>query len=150
MTTASAPGVILGTAAYMAPEQARGRAVDKRADIWAFGCLLYEMLTGVRPFDGDDVTEILGATIHKEPEWNRLPERARPLVPVIWKKIQLVVYETSAMRCLWWISRRVPRPKRNARRCWAGWVGRPPLCLHSWRSPFPKPTFWRSRRRLVL
>jgi eukaryotic-like serine/threonine-protein kinase len=66
-------GFILGTAAYMAPEQARGRAVDKRADIWAFGCVLFEMLTGRRPFDGEDVTETVGAVIHKEPTWSALP-----------------------------------------------------------------------------
>ena len=66
-------GVLLGTAAYMAPEQARGRAVDKRADIWAFGCVLFEMLTGQRPFEGEDVTETVGAVIHKEPQWSALP-----------------------------------------------------------------------------
>ena len=66
-------GVILGTAAYMSPEQARGRPVDKRADVWAFGCVLFEMLAGARPFDGDDVAEMIGAVIHKEPAWDRLP-----------------------------------------------------------------------------
>ena len=56
-------GVILGTAAYMSPEQARGKAVDKRADIWAFGCVLYEMLTGRRAFAGADVTETIAAIV---------------------------------------------------------------------------------------
>ena len=66
-------GVILGTAAYMAPEQARGKPVDKRADIWAFGCVLYEMLTGARAFDGDDVTVVMASIIKSEPEWHGLP-----------------------------------------------------------------------------
>jgi serine/threonine-protein kinase len=66
-------GVILGTAAYMSPEQAKGEAVDKRADIFAFGCVLYELLTGKRTFDGKTITETLGAIIHKEPEWEALP-----------------------------------------------------------------------------
>jgi serine/threonine protein kinase/Tol biopolymer transport system component len=66
-------GVILGTAAYMSPEQARGKAVDKRADIWAFGCVLYEMLTGQRAFDGEDVTEALAAVVKSEPAWEPLP-----------------------------------------------------------------------------
>ena len=66
-------GIILGTAAYMSPEQARGKPVDKRTDIWGFGCVLYEMLTGTRAFDGEDVAESIGATIHKEPAWTRLP-----------------------------------------------------------------------------
>jgi serine/threonine-protein kinase len=73
---ATALGMILGTAAYMAPEQARGKVVDKRADIWAFGCLLYEMVTGRAPFAGDDVAETLGAVIHKEPDWSLLPSDA--------------------------------------------------------------------------
>jgi eukaryotic-like serine/threonine-protein kinase len=65
-------GVILGTAAYMAPEQAKGREADKRSDIWAFGCVLYEMLTGTRAFDGGDMTDVLGAVVLLEPNWQAL------------------------------------------------------------------------------
>jgi len=66
-------GVILGTAAYMAPEQAKGHEADKRCDIWAFGCVLYEMLTGIRAFDGEDRTDVLGAVVRLEPNWEALP-----------------------------------------------------------------------------
>ncbi|MEO8502505.1 MAG: protein kinase [Acidobacteriota bacterium] len=66
-------GVILGSAAYMAPEQARGRTVDRRVDIWAFGALLYEMLVGQRAFPGDDVSETLATVIKSDPDWSRLP-----------------------------------------------------------------------------
>src|SRR5262249_31744890 len=58
-------GVVLGTAAYMAPEQAKGKPVDKRADIWAFGCVLYEMVAGRRPFEGEDVTDTIAAVVTK-------------------------------------------------------------------------------------
>jgi serine/threonine protein kinase len=67
-------GVILGTAAYMAPEQAKGQAVDRRADIWAFGCVVFEMLTGRRCFAAGTVTEMLAAVLTREPEWTALPE----------------------------------------------------------------------------
>ena len=67
-------GVILGTAAYMAPEQAKGRAADKRSDIWAFGCVLYEMLTGRAVFGGGSVTEVLARILEREPDWTALPQ----------------------------------------------------------------------------
>ena len=70
---ATRAGVILGTAAYMSPEQARGAAVDKRADIWAFGCLLYELLTGKRAFGGETLTDMLAAVIRADPDWSALP-----------------------------------------------------------------------------
>jgi serine/threonine-protein kinase len=79
-------GVILGTAAYMAPEQARGKDVDRRADIWAFGVVLYEMLTGQRLFQGDDATETLASVIKDEPKWERLPPQVRRLVRSCLKK----------------------------------------------------------------
>src|SRR5439155_14535128 len=66
-------GVILGTAAYMAPEQAKGRAVDKRADIWAFGVVLYEMLTGRRLFDAEDMSETLAAVLTRDVSMTTLP-----------------------------------------------------------------------------
>ena len=71
--TGTQAGVILGTASYMSPEQARGRRVDKRTDIWAFGALLFELLTGERAFAGETVTDVLAAVVHKEPPWDRLP-----------------------------------------------------------------------------
>jgi Protein kinase domain/WD40-like Beta Propeller Repeat len=73
-------GVILGTAPYMAPEQARGKAVDKRADIWAFGCVLYEMLTGQQAFTGETTTDILAAVVKTEPDLTQVPVKVRRLL----------------------------------------------------------------------
>ena len=70
---ATQAGMILGTAGYMSPEQARGRSVDRRTDVWAFGCVLYEMLTASRTFGGETVTDVLGAIVHREPDWDSLP-----------------------------------------------------------------------------
>jgi serine/threonine-protein kinase len=80
LTAATRAGVILGTAAYMSPEQARGKRVDQRTDIWSFGCVLYEMLTGRRAFTGETVTDTLAAVIGSEPDWSLLPAAApRPV-----------------------------------------------------------------------
>jgi Tol biopolymer transport system component len=73
MTAGSIPGIIIGTAAYMSPEQAKGRPVDRRTDIFAFGCVVYEMLTGRPAFEGEDVTEILGRVVTAEPDFSLLP-----------------------------------------------------------------------------
>jgi serine/threonine-protein kinase len=75
---ATQAGIVLGTAAYMAPEQARGRTVDKRADIWAFGAVLFEMLTGVRPFEGDDASITLASVLKSDPDWTKLPANTPP------------------------------------------------------------------------
>jgi serine/threonine-protein kinase len=71
-------GVILGTAAYMSPERAKGRSVDRRTDIFAFGCVLYEMLTGKRAFEGDDISDTLASVLRAEPDWNALPQGLPP------------------------------------------------------------------------
>ena len=80
---ATQAGVILGTAAYMAPEQARGRVVDARADVWSFGCVLFEMLSGRRAFDAPDVTDTLVAVLSKDPDWQLLPPSALSAQPLI-------------------------------------------------------------------
>jgi Tol biopolymer transport system component len=77
--TVTAPlDVIMGTAAYMSPEQARGQAIDRRADIWAFGCVLYEMITGLRPFGGDAPSQTIAHVVGSEPDWAMLPEGLPP------------------------------------------------------------------------
>jgi serine/threonine-protein kinase len=123
----SGVGVLLGTAPYMSPEQARGKSVDKRADIWAFGCVLYEMLTGSRPFDGEDVSLTLAAIMKSEPDFNALPPELPAPVRVCLSRclhkdpkqrlrdmgdVRLVlegVFETAASRNVGSTSRRRPR-----------------------------------------
>jgi serine/threonine protein kinase len=73
-------GVILGTAAYMSPDQARGKAVDKRTDIWSFGCVLYEMLTGRTAFGGETVSDTIASILSREPDWAAVPETTPPAV----------------------------------------------------------------------
>ena len=79
-------GVIMGTAAYMSPEQARGKPVDKLADIWAFGCVFYEMLSGARPFTGRDVSEVLGGVLRVEQEWEALPVDTPPRISTLLRR----------------------------------------------------------------
>ena len=80
VTAATQAGVILGTAAYMSPEQARGHGVDRRADVWGFGCILYEMLAGRRPFEGHTVSDTLASVLKEEPDWNAVPAAAPPSI----------------------------------------------------------------------
>jgi serine/threonine-protein kinase len=79
-------GIILGTAAYMSPEQAKGRVVDRRTDVWAFACILYEMLTGRRAFDGEDVTDTIAAVVRGEPDWKALPVDVSPQIRLLMKR----------------------------------------------------------------
>ena len=88
-TLSAAPtmqGVIMGTAAYMSPEQARGKTVTKATDIWAFGAVLYELLTGRQAFQGEDVTDILATVVKMEPDWSRLPEATPPSIRTLLRR----------------------------------------------------------------
>jgi serine/threonine protein kinase len=77
---ATQQGVILGTAAYMSPEQARGKPVDARSDIWSFGCLFYETLTGRKAFDGETFSDVVAGILEREPDWSALPKRTPPRI----------------------------------------------------------------------
>jgi Tol biopolymer transport system component len=78
-------GLVLGTAAYMSPEQAKGREADKRSDVWSFGAVLYEMLTGKRPFEGEDVSDTLASVLKSEPDWSKVPADVPPAVVSLMK-----------------------------------------------------------------
>jgi len=80
------PGVVLGTAAYMSPEQARGRVLDKRSDIWSFGIILFECLTGETLFRGETAADSMGAIMHKEPDWSLLPQNTPPTVQLLLRR----------------------------------------------------------------
>jgi serine/threonine protein kinase len=123
-------GMIIGTAAYMAPEQARGRAVDRRADIWAFGVVTYEMLSGRRAFDGDDISITLASVLKEDVRWDALPaDLPAPLQRLL-------------RRCL------EKDPKRRL-----GWIGEARLILEDPASLNPdvamsSPPSWARRRFL--
>jgi serine/threonine protein kinase len=80
------PGVVLGTAAYMSPEQARGKSVDKRTDIWSFGIVLYECLAGTRPFEGETGTDLVAKILEREPDWSSLPPETPPIVQLLLRR----------------------------------------------------------------
>jgi serine/threonine-protein kinase len=91
-------GVILGTASYMSPEQARGKSLDRRTDIWSFGCVFYEALTGKKAFSGETVSDILAGILEKEPDWTALPARTpvNPDLRGVFRRISLTA--ASAMQ----------------------------------------------------
>ena len=98
--------MILGTAAYMSPEQARGKPVDKRSDIWAFGCVLYEMLTGRRAFEGEDVSMTLSTVLQREPDFDAfLPptclRRVRHTVRLCLQKSSEAARRGHSATCVW-------------------------------------------------
>jgi hypothetical protein len=78
--------MVLGTVAYMAPEQARGKPVDKRCDIWAFGCVLFEMLSGTRAFPGESASDTIAAVLDREPDWSALPANMPPSLGILLRK----------------------------------------------------------------
>jgi len=98
-------GMILGTAGYMSPEQARGKVVDKRADIWAFGMVLYELLTGKRLFQGEDVSHTMAAVIMQEPQVDGIPSTCGGCSTAAWKKIPRSACATSETSGGCWTSR---------------------------------------------
>ena len=130
-------GVIVGTAPYMSPEQARGDEVDERTDIWAFGCLLYESLTGKRAFEGRTTSDVIAAILEHEPDWNALPERTPPLARSLLRRClqkeigqrlrdaqsaQLLIDELLA-ETTEWSSGAIPQAASLERRGRAVWAG---------------------------
>jgi tRNA A-37 threonylcarbamoyl transferase component Bud32 len=119
--SATRAGTILGTAAYMSPEQARGKPVDKRADIWAFGAMLYELATGRRPFEGEDIPATVAAVLQSEPSWDGVPSRLRPLLESCLEKDPRKRLRDigDAARMLDGETRQAAAPSRGSR---AGWI----------------------------
>jgi serine/threonine protein kinase len=110
-------GLILGTAAYMSPEQAKGRAVDRRTDIFSFGCVLYEMLTGRVAFDGEDVADILSRVLQREPDWALLPDTVPPRIRELLRLcLEKNAELSSQSKCTWRLLPPHLFPPRKAKR----------------------------------
>jgi eukaryotic-like serine/threonine-protein kinase len=149
-------GVFMGTAAYMSPEQARGVTVDKRTDIWAFGCVLYEMLTGHAAFARETVSDTIVKILEHEPDWSALPETTRRFdacCSAAWRKIRsgasetLVTSGSKSMRptkC-WRNGRRPPLPRRRERRGCRGSRSQRSLRRSSSGKSSVQPTRWTTR-----
>ena len=130
----TAQGVVLGTAPYVSPEQARGHAVDQRADIWAFGCLLYEMLTGVAPFRGEGIADVLASVLTSEPDWSRLPGDISAGMRVcvhccLQKKVERRFHDIGDVRLALegafeqpGVTKTAEAPRRQAAIAYAGWA----------------------------
>ena len=114
---ATQAGVILGTAAYMSPEQARGKVVDKRADIWAFGVVLYELITGKRLFEGEDLTETLASVVKADPAIDDARRKSAACCEAALRKIRESGYATSAMFGGCWRNRPLQQSLPHGRCC---------------------------------
>jgi len=144
-------GTILGTASYMSPEQARGRPFDKRTDVWSFGCVLYELLTGRQAFSGDNVTDILAAVVGRDPDWTKLPAET-PRVVVRLLRLCLEKDPARRLRDIGdaWIASdeqpaAAPPPPPAPKRAWIPWAllalvtGAAAAGLWLMRAPAPTP-----------
>src|SRR5581483_2055239 len=123
---ATRPGIIMGTAGYMAPEQARGKHVDKRADIFAFGVVLYEMLQGGPPFEGETVSDTLAAVLKEEPKLDRVPAKVRPLLQRCLEKDP-----RKRLRDIgdaWLLMEETPPAAAQPHRAWPAWVAAALVC----------------------
>ena len=134
-------GVILGTAAYMAPEQAKGHPADRRSDIWAFGCVVYESVTGQRAFEGETLTDVSAAVLKDEPDWDALPINTPPLVGHssgdACRRIRSVAFTTSPMRA------------SKSRRLWPTPTSRRPARHHNAAPRAPSAPFRGSSQRCL-